>query len=103
MDEFKFVVKCFIFACLLMVLSQLKTEGITLEARLQHFLVSSTVANFVNQSAQGGVKLIEELSVKTKKTIETWRGTTSSIETSRFPNNNNIDQEIIDHPAIDRE
>jgi hypothetical protein len=57
MDELRFVIKCFIFSCLLFAASQIKTDGHTLEARVQGFLVSSTVAEFMNQSAHGGAKL----------------------------------------------
>jgi len=77
MDEFKFVLKCFIFASLLMCLTQLKTDGLTLEARLQSFLISSPVAEFVNKSAQGGVRLIEEFSIRAKKTVNTWFGSSA--------------------------
>jgi hypothetical protein len=79
MDEFKFVLKCFIFASLLMCLTQLKTDGLTLEARLHGFLISSPVAEFVNKSAQGGVKLIEEFSIRVKKTVNTWFGSSTNF------------------------
>lgn len=78
MDEFKFVLKCFIFASLLMCLTQLKTNGLTLEARLHGFLISSPVAEFVNKSAQGGVRLIEEFSIRAKKTVNTWFGSSTN-------------------------
>lgn len=63
MDELKFVVKCLLFACLLFALSQYRMDnGITVEAYVRSHLVSSPVADFVNQSARGGVKLIYKAS-----------------------------------------
>ncbi len=60
MDELKFVMKCFIVTCLFFALSQYKTDGITIESKLQNYLVSSRVAQFVNESAQGAVKIIKK-------------------------------------------
>ncbi len=61
MDEFKFVVKCFIFASLLMMFSQMKADGgITYEARLENFLTQSEAAHFMQQAAYGGVKAINK-------------------------------------------
>ena len=63
MDELKFVLKCFVFACLVFALSQYQTEnGQTIEARVHGYLVSSSTAKFVNESARGGVKLAKNLS-----------------------------------------
>lgn len=60
MDELKFVMKCFLVTCLLFALSQYKTDGITVESQLQNYLVSSSVAQFVNESAHGAVKIIKK-------------------------------------------
>ena len=60
MDEFKFVVKCLILACLVFSASQYRSDGVTLEAKVHSYLVSSQVATFVNESARGAVKLIRE-------------------------------------------
>ena len=60
MDELKFVMKCLILACFLFSASQYKSEGVTIEARVHSYLVSSPVAEFVNNSARGAVKLIHE-------------------------------------------
>ncbi len=57
MDELKFVIKCFLFSCALFVLSQLQMQGLTIESRVHSYLVSSPVANFVNETAYGGAKL----------------------------------------------
>lgn len=63
MDELKFVLKSLVFACLLFAISQYRMDnGITIEAYMRGYLVSSSVADFVNQSAHGGVKLIKKLS-----------------------------------------
>ena len=60
MDEFKFVIRCFVFAGLLMMFSQMKTEGITYEAKVESFLTRSEVAHFMQDAAAGGVKAIEK-------------------------------------------
>ena len=60
MDEIKFVLRCFLFTCLLFAVSQFKTEGLTLESRVHDYLVSAPVADFVNNSARGAVKLIHK-------------------------------------------
>lgn len=58
MDEVKFVLKCFVFTCLIFALSQIQLEnGQTIEAQVHGFLVSSSTAKFVNESARGGAKL----------------------------------------------
>ncbi len=60
MDELKFVIKCFLFTCVLFAASQYKAEGVTLEAKIHSFLVSMPVAEFVNNSAHGAVILIRK-------------------------------------------
>ena len=66
MDEFKFVLKCFLFASLLMTLSQVKTENITYEAKIENFLTQSQTAYFLQEAAQGGAKLIKKASATAK-------------------------------------
>lgn len=61
MDELKFVLKCFGFAALLLVFSQLKTNDVSVENRLQASLVNSQMSDFVNKTAQGGAKLIQNV------------------------------------------
>lgn len=58
MDEARFVLKCFAFAALILVLSQLKTKSGTIETDIQAALVNSNTADFVNKAADGGVKAI---------------------------------------------
>jgi hypothetical protein len=61
MDEARFVLKCFLFAALLITLSQLKTKTGTIETQIQATLVSSETASLVNKVADGGVKAIRDL------------------------------------------
>jgi len=61
MDEARFVLKCFLFAALLIMLSQLKTKSGTIETQIQATLVSSETAGLVNKIADGGVKGIRDL------------------------------------------
>ncbi|MFN3695836.1 MAG: hypothetical protein ACK4VO_00220 [Pseudobdellovibrio sp.] len=60
MEEFKFVLKCFVFACLIMVFSQTKVQNETLENKASHFLQHSELAYFIRSSADGGVKIINQ-------------------------------------------
>lgn len=61
MDEARFVLKCFLFAALLITLSQLKTKTGTIETQIQATLVSSETSGLVNKIADGGVKAIRDL------------------------------------------
>lgn len=88
MDEIKFVLRCFLFACLLFAISQLKTEGITLESRLHGFLISTPVAEFVNNSAHGAVKFIQKSTNEISALIT---GFANKPEKSKQTNNKDID------------
>lgn len=59
MDELKFVIKCFLFAAILMVLSQIKIGEETIESKIQSSLLSPTTVDFVNKVAEGGAKLVK--------------------------------------------
>ncbi|MFN3454855.1 MAG: hypothetical protein ACK41T_07825 [Pseudobdellovibrio sp.] len=60
MDEIKFVLKCFVFACLIMVFSQSKINGDTLENKASVFLQYSSTAQWVRDAAEGGIILIRK-------------------------------------------
>lgn len=66
MDEFKFVLKCFLFASLIMTFSQIETEGVTVESKVEVFLTDSKAAQFMLEAAAGGVKALNEAVVYTK-------------------------------------
>lgn len=68
MDEARFVLKCFAFAALVLVLSQLKTKTGTIETDIQATLVNSKTSEFVNMAADGGVKAIREIAAYAKET-----------------------------------
>lgn len=68
MDEARFVLKCFGFAALLLVFSQLKTKTGTIETDIQAALVNSKTAEFVNMTANGGVKAIRAIASYAKET-----------------------------------
>ncbi len=69
MDELKFVLRCFVFACLLLMFSQVKTDGVTYESRIQNFLVNSEIAFFMQDAAAGGVKAIKKALLTSKAAI----------------------------------
>lgn len=58
MDEFKFVLRCLLFAVILMFVSQYKLNNETLEAKAEHALVRSPSAEHLREVAAGGVKFI---------------------------------------------
>ena len=60
MDEFKFVMKCFLFATIIVLFSQMKTNDETLETRAEIFLQDSPVAHYIQQSAEGGAKVLNQ-------------------------------------------
>lgn len=60
MDEFRFVMRCFGFAALFLVLTQIKAGNMTIENHIESSLVNSNVSDFVNNVAAGGVKLIKD-------------------------------------------
>lgn len=73
MDEFKFVIKCFGFAAAFMVLTQIKTGDTTLEQQIEASLVNSTVSDFINKTADGGVKLIKDGANKARESYYNWK------------------------------
>lgn len=60
MDEFKFVIKCFIFSCLIVIFSQTRIQGETLENKALIFLQHSQTAHWIRAAADGGIKLIRQ-------------------------------------------
>lgn len=73
MDEFKFVLRCFGFAALILVLTQIKAGESTIESHIQATLVNSKVSSFVNKVAEGGVKLIKDGSNYVAESYREWK------------------------------
>lgn len=70
MEEFKFVLKCFIFASLIVVFLQSKIQGETIENKASIFLAHSETADWIRAAAAGGVKLLEQGFATSKNFIE---------------------------------
>ncbi|MBC7466391.1 MAG: hypothetical protein H7256_10395 [Bdellovibrio sp.] len=85
MDELKFVMKCFLFASLVMVFSQVKSGGLTLESRVEVFLTESTAAHFMQTAAEGGAKVLGEMYETAKNFISNKIGHASSSPTMHRP------------------
>lgn len=66
MNEFWFVVKCLGFACLLVLFSQLKVSGQTIESHCTRWLESSKTATYLQTSAQGGVLALQNFYASVK-------------------------------------
>jgi hypothetical protein len=77
MEEFKFVIKCFLFACLIVIFSQTKVQNVTLENKASIFLQHSELAQLIRASADGGVKLILQGYEKTIEFFDEKLGRTS--------------------------
>lgn len=73
MDEFKFVLRCFAFAALVLVFSQIKAGDTTIEGHIQASLLNSKVSGFVNKVADGGVKLIRDGSNYVVESYREWK------------------------------
>lgn len=86
MDEVKFVLRCFVFAAFLLLVSQLKTKNGTIESQIQAVLLSSQAAELVNKIADGGVKMIKDSAdyiqnnVKSKNKSETLQQVQADVQ-----------------------
>jgi hypothetical protein len=58
MSEFMFVVKCFVFTAILVVMMQLRVGGSTIEAHSFHWLRRSSVSQYIQSVAAGGAMAI---------------------------------------------
>lgn len=66
MEELKFVLKCFLFTALLVVLSQVKIGGASIEAYSFHWLRQSTVSQYIQSVAAGGAMALRNLGTTVK-------------------------------------
>lgn len=69
MEEFKFVLKCFLISCVIVIFSQTRISGETLENKAFVFLQHSDTAQWVRDAADGGIKMIRQGSEVTKNFI----------------------------------
>lgn len=98
MDELKFVLKCFLFASALMMFSQVKSGGLTLESRVEVFLTESNTAHFLQTAAEGGAKLVAEAYQNAKAFISSKIGHASNE--SRRPVAEPIDSTVLEEDRI---
>lgn len=92
MDEFKFVLKCLIISCVIVVFSQTKIAGETLENKASIFFKYSDTAQWVRAAADGGVKLIRQGAYKTQNFISEKFGSGSSSSGRSYISNENSQQ-----------
>ena len=78
MDEFKYVMKCFLFAALVMTFSQVESDGITWESKAEVFLTESKAAHFMQEAAAGGAKVLKEAFIYSKNFISEKMGSSSA-------------------------
>ena len=86
MDEFRFVLKCFAFSALFLVLTQIKAGDRTIENHIQSSLVNSKVSDFVNKTANGGVKLIKDSYHYAMDSYQDWKSAENSKPAKLEPN-----------------
>lgn len=82
MDEFKFVLKCLLISCVIVIFSQTRISGETLENKAFIFFKHSDTAHWVRSAADGGVKLIREGVNKTQNFISDKFGSGSGSSSS---------------------
>lgn len=89
-----FVLKCLLFASLVMVFSQVKTGGVTIESKMQVFLTESSTAHYLQTAAEGGAKALSEFYQTAKSYINEKMGHASnrSIQNQPTPNRPVVDQ-----------
>lgn len=87
MDEFKYVIKCFLFAALVMTFSQVETEGITWESKAEVFLTESKAAHFMKEAATGGAHVIKEAFFFSKRFVSEKMNGASSKRPTRSEDN----------------
>ena len=73
MGEIKFVLKCFFFACLLMLVSQYKISNETIESKVASFSSQSMTAKYVREVAAGGYKALGEMIENVQRTIKSYK------------------------------
>lgn len=78
MEEFKFVLKCFLISCVIVIFSQTRISGETLENKAFVFLQHSDTAQWVRDAADGGIKMIRQGSEVTKNFISDKFGNSES-------------------------
>lgn len=74
MEELKFVVKCFCFTMVLIVLMQVKVGNASIETHSFHWLQRSTVSQYIQSVAAGGAMALRNLGTTIKD------GASSTIE-----------------------
>ncbi|MEK2689530.1 hypothetical protein [Bdellovibrio sp. GT3] len=66
MEEVKFVLKTLVFTMLLIVLSQVKVGGASVESYAFRWLQRSTVSQYIQSAAAGGAMALKNLTVHVK-------------------------------------
>lgn len=84
MDEFKFVLKCLLISCVIVIFSQTRISGETLENKAFIFFKHSDTAHWVRAAADGGVKLIRQGVEKTQNFISDKFGNGSSSSSRSY-------------------
>lgn len=60
MSDFIFVVRCFIFTLLIVIMMQFKVSGISIESRVDRFLRNSEITAYLQDVSAGGIQLAQD-------------------------------------------
>jgi hypothetical protein len=69
MEELKFVLKCFFFTMILIVLMQVKIGGAPIEGYCYRWLQRSTVSQYIQSVAAGGAMALRNLGHTVKEGV----------------------------------
>lgn len=98
MNEFKFVLKCLLISCVIVIFSQTRISGETVENKAFIFFKHSDTAHWVRAAADGGIKLIRQGADKTQQFISEKFGngsiSSSRNERSSFASEENSQQQV---------
>lgn len=61
MEELKFIIKCYLFTALLVVLMQVKVGGTSIETYAFRWLRTSTTSQYIQSAAAGGAMALRNL------------------------------------------
>lgn len=69
MEDLKFVLKCFAFTAVLVILMQVRVSGHSIEAYTFHWLRKSTVSQYIQGAAAGGAMALRNLGSSVKSSV----------------------------------
>ncbi len=69
MEELRFIIKCFVFTSLLVILTQVKVGNHSIEAYTFHWLRKSPASQYIQSAAAGGAMAMRNLAFGAKDAV----------------------------------